>query len=242
MTSGLPRFPSVDGFRGPLTSRLPRFPSVDGKRHPPAPRAGAARRPGGPGSGSIRCSPGVRCRHGDPDRGRDHRRPAGGAQPPGRGRPVAGRGDAARDLRDRRCAPPSGRSAGLGRLPGARPRPARRGRSVRLHEARVPGSDRAAGSAVRGDLGSPVLGGRTAGVQRQGRGDRVLHGRRLRPGGRRRRLRRRRGQLRDDPRRRRRGARAAPARSSAATAPRTGPVRTCRRWPPPSRARGSTTT
>ncbi|CAA9309935.1 MAG: Dienelactone hydrolase family protein, partial [uncultured Friedmanniella sp.] len=142
------------------------------------------------------------------DRGDRHppRRPAGCPRPAGRPRPVAGGGDGPRGLGPRRRAAAAGRPVGLRRLRGAGSRPVRRRPDSALHEIDVPGVEVPHRAALRAH---PALPGAPAGGpagQRQGRGDRVLHGRWVRPAGLLRRFRRQRRQLRDGARGRGGGA------------------------------------
>ena len=192
-----------------------RCPDVTGRGPGPV---GSRRPPVDPGGGQRRTVPPMETQSTDVtigDRRCVYTRPAGAGRWPGvvMLHEAFGINDVLRRQAD---------AAGLGGIPGGRPGPARRGVAVRLHEARLPVTDLPPGPTLRGDLRSPDLAGRPAGVQRQGRRDRLLHGWRLRAGGGLRRVRRRLGELRDDPRRRRPGAARRAVRSWAATAARTG--------------------
>ena len=126
--------------------------------------------------------------HADDQRGSQHRRPTG-RDDPTRGCGTVARGrDAGRDLGHRRRAAPAGRTAGVGGLPRAGAGSAGRRAVAAVHHrdhTRVFGAHRA---AVRADRGGPPGGAGRPAVQRTGRGDRLLHGWRIRVAGRRGRL------------------------------------------------------
>ncbi|CAA9216738.1 MAG: Dienelactone hydrolase family, partial [uncultured Corynebacteriales bacterium] len=100
-------------------------------------------------------------------------------------RAVAGRGGGARrDRRERRHAG-AGRLAGRRRLPRRGPRPVRRQGRRTVPEGHVRAAQRPAGTAVRPAGRGPAGPRRPPGLHRDGRGDRVLHGRRVRAAARR---------------------------------------------------------
>jgi hypothetical protein len=120
---------------------------------------------------------------------------------------VARGGGDPRGVRPERGHPGPRGPAGRARLPGAGARPARRQALAALHPQHVPAAAGRVGSGLRSPGRVPRLAGRAPRLHRQDRGDRLLHGRRLRAAVRATRgVLRRGGQLRRGPRRRRSGA------------------------------------